>query len=242
MTNRIASIGLVCFAIALAGLMGWLIGRGSAGAGQAGPAAPVLGDAPAYHGLINQLGQPVDSSQFRGKVQVVTFLFPYCTTYCPLIAAHLVGLENLLRAAGEQSQVQIIAFNVDPSGTGPRQMSAFLREYGWNPADLHWQYLTGKPARIRHVVRDGFHIAYQRVADQDTPSSSNGESEQTPQPEVVNPLAEKAHARYDITHNDGLVLVDAQGRIRKIYDQADVVSNRRLLTAIQPLLAASDEH
>ncbi|MEJ2436356.1 MAG: SCO family protein [Pseudolabrys sp.] len=49
-----------------------------------------LGPAPQYT-LTNQLGQTVSSKRFAGKVQVVTFLFPYCTTYCPLIAAHLMG-------------------------------------------------------------------------------------------------------------------------------------------------------
>ncbi|MEJ2685766.1 MAG: SCO family protein [Gammaproteobacteria bacterium] len=242
MGRRVLVTGFVALGFALAGLAGWLVGRGSAPVGHVRSAAPVLGTAPGYTGLINQLGQSVDSRRFRGRVQVVTFLFPYCTTYCPLIAAHLVGLEHLLRAAGEQSQVQIVAFNVDPSGTGPRQMGAFLREYGWNPSDLHWQYLTGDPDKIRHVVRDGFHIAYQRVSDQHTPAASRSGPAQTPQPEVINTLADSAHAGYDITHNDGLVLVDARGRIRRIYDQADVVSNRRLLKAIQSLLPNTATH
>lgn len=49
-----------------------------------------LGSAPNYR-LTNQLGRTVDSSQFLGKVQVVTVLFPYCTDVCPLLAAHLLG-------------------------------------------------------------------------------------------------------------------------------------------------------
>ena len=54
---------------------------------------------------------------------------------------------------------------------------------------------------------------------------------------VVNPLANKVKPGYDVTHNDGLVIVDPQGRIRKVYDQADVVSNQTLLEAIKPLLS-----
>ncbi|MGA7801353.1 MAG: SCO family protein [Gammaproteobacteria bacterium] len=237
MIKRLATVSLLCAGFVLAGAAGWWVGRGIHGGRGSHAGAPVLGRAPSYHGLVNQLGQAVNSSQFRGKVQVVTFLFPYCTTYCPLIAAHLVGLENLLKDLGDQNRVQIVAFNVDPSGTGPAQMRAFLKEYGWNPKDLHWQYLTGKPDRIRRVVRDGFHIAYQRVADQGGPSSADQGPAQTPQPEVVNPLAQQAHVGYDVTHNDGLILVDPHGRVRAIYDQADVVSNRRLLKAIEPLLA-----
>ncbi|MGA7540332.1 MAG: SCO family protein, partial [Steroidobacteraceae bacterium] len=50
------------------------------------PRLPDFGPAPHYT-LTNQLGETVSSTRFAGKVQVVTFLFPYCTTYCPLITA-----------------------------------------------------------------------------------------------------------------------------------------------------------
>lgn len=231
----VSVVAVTCFA--LAGIIGWLIGVEFYGhRGGAVTTEPVLGKAPSYSGLTNQLGEKVDSSQFAGKVQVVTFLFPYCTTYCPLIAAHLVGLEQLLSDSGLQSKVQIVAFDVDPSGTGPKQMRGFLKEYGWNPKNLHWQYLTGKPKEIRHVVTGGFHIAYQRVSDSQERQEKG--PAQTPQPIVVNRLAQKAHVDYDVTHNDGLIIVDPQGRIRKIYDQADVVSNRRLLRAIKPLVSS----
>lgn len=233
MSRPFTLFGVAVICLALGGALGWDLGTRSA---HPRPApAPVLGRAPAYHGLINQLGQPVDSTRFAGKVQVVTFLFPYCTTYCPLIAAHLVGLENLLKIARLQDRVQIVAFDVDPAGTGPAQMRAFLKEYGWNPRDLRWQYLTGSPAVIRKIVTGGFHIAYEKV-----PAGADAEAalgpEQTPQPEVVNPLAERAKVDYDISHNDALILVDPKGRVRHIYTQADVVSNAELLARIQALL------
>jgi len=107
---------------------GWLIARDT----QA-PAAkplPVLGQAPEFRGLTNQLGESVDSSRFAGKVQVVTFLFPYCTTYCPVITAHQAGLESTLRLGGLQDKVGVVAYNVDPGGTGTAQMREFLKEYG----------------------------------------------------------------------------------------------------------------
>ena len=236
-----AGVAVVCFS--LAGLIGWLIGVefygagrfGGPAAGQSANAEPVLGKAPSYQGLTNQLGDSVGSSQFKGKVQVVTFLFPYCTTYCPLIAAHLVGFEHLLKQAGLQDKVQVVAFDVDPEDTGPKQLRAFMKEYGWNPKDLHWQYLTGKPKTIRHIVTDGFHIDYQKVTNEQAAREQG--PNQTPQPVVVNPLANRVKPGYDVTHNDGMVIVDPQGRIRKVYDQADVLSNQALLSAIKPLVA-----
>jgi protein SCO1 len=231
--KRLGLAALVGVLVLAGGAAGWWLGAHARGSAPARESLPVLGQAPSFHGLINQLGQTVDSSRLHGKVQVVTFLFPYCTTYCPLIAAHLVGLEHVVRLAGLQDRIRIVAFNVDPSDTGPRQMRAFLREYGWNPRDTHWEFLTGKPQAIRRVVTQGYHIAYQKVADGE--DSAQGPA-LTPQPEVVNALAAKAHVGYDIAHNDGLAIVDPQGRIRKYYTQADVVSNERLFAVIQALL------
>lgn len=194
----------------------------------------VLGTAPEYQ-LTNQLREMVPSNSLRGKVQLVTFLFPYCTTLCPLIVAHLVNLENLgLRPNGIEDKVEIVSFDVDPGHTGPPQMRAFLSQYGWNPTDLHWQYLTGSPEEVRRVVKNGFRVWYKRVSL--ASEARDGAGASVEQPEVVNKLAESAHADYDIVHNDVLEIVDRQGRIRKIYDNADTVSWTDLLTTIQSLV------
>jgi len=213
------------------GVAGWLIAQETRAPAPKVP--PVLGPAPEFRGLTNQLGESVDSSRLKGKVQVVTFLFPYCTTYCPLIAAHLAGLESTLALAGLQDRVEIVAYNVDPAGAGPAQMRSFLKEYGWHPNDPSLQFLTGTPQQIHRVVVGGYHVAYDKVPDG---TDQGGGPELTPQPEVVNKLADKAHVGYDIVHNDALEIVDPKGRIRKFYPQADVVSNSRLITAIKSLL------
>ena len=189
------------------------------------PSLADLGPAPAYT-LTNQMGQKVSSKRFAGKVQVVTFLFPYCTTYCPLIAAHLMGFERLMVLAqtGLQDKVEIVSFNIAPDTAGPKEMREFLHQYGWDPKNPHWQYLTGSRAQIRHVVTDGFHVAYRRI----TGSDSGTGPAQTPQLAVSNPLAAKVKPGFDISHNDAIEIVDAKGRIRKIYDDADVVPNEQL--------------
>ena len=53
---------------------------------------------------------------------------------------------------------------------------------------------------------------------------------------MSNPLAEKAKPGYDVTHNDAIEIVDTKGRIRKIYDDADVVSNQQLCHDVARLL------
>lgn len=232
MRNRPLWTPVLALVLLLAGgVAGWLIAQ--TGQPQGAKPLPVLGKAPRFRGLTNQLGESVDSSRFDGKVQVVTFLFPYCTTYCPLIAAHLAGLASTLELAGLRDRVEIVAYNVDPGGAGTGQMRAFLEEFGWDPKDPDLQFLTGTPVQIHRVVAGGYHVAYEKVPQGANPG---GGPELTPQPEVVNKVAAGANVDYDIVHNDALEIVDPQGRIRKFYPEADVVSNSRLLSAIKALL------
>ena len=231
-TMRSVAAVLVVVLIALAA--GYELGRLQS---VPGASLPDLGKAPAFSGFRNQLGQPVDSRQFAGKVQVVTFLSPYCTSECPLIALHLVSLEHALRMARLAPRVQIVAFNVDPRHTGPSQAAAFQREYGWNPRDLRWQFLSGTPAQTARVVRTGYHVDYQQ-----TPLASDGAvtpnpaDETPPQPEVANALAAQAKPDYDVEHDNALVLVGPHGNIRWMSSDADSESAARILRRIRAVL------
>ncbi|MBI1179692.1 MAG: redoxin domain-containing protein [Alphaproteobacteria bacterium] len=235
--------GLGLAAVLAVGIgVGVLIARPhGAAAPTAGPEEPVLGQAPTYT-LKNQVGDTVSSSQFAGKVRVVTFLFPYCRTYCPLITAHLIGFEHLLEQNGLADKVQLVAFNLAPGDAGQDVMQAYLKQYGWDPQDTRWQYLTGSPSEIRKVVRFGYHVDFERVQEEDgaddAASAIEGQPEggMAPQVKVANPLADRADPGYDVGHNDALIVVDPRGRIRKIFDEADVLSNDELWAATVPLI------
>ncbi|HKI44342.1 MAG TPA: SCO family protein [Balneolales bacterium] len=203
----------------------------------------VLGKIPDYT-LTNQLGQQVSSKSFHGKVRVVTFLFPYCQGYCPLIAHNFVSLEQNLKASKMADKVQLVAFNVDPDSTGPKQMKAFQQQYGWNPTDTHWQYLTGKPGEIHHIVTGSYYIDYQRVSEASEDQEIEKEKKAgtyVPDPVVANKLADEAQPNYDIVHNDALAIVDTTGHIRKIFEDADRVSNQQIMDVIYKLLPSYND-
>lgn len=220
-------------ALLAAGLVGFWLGQERTADRRA--ALPVLTTAPDYT-MVNQLGETVSSNALHGKVQLVTFLFPYCTTMCPLIAAHLTNFETeALRPAGLADKVVIVSFDIDPQNSGPRQMRAFLTQYGWNPEDLHWQYLVGAPSEVRRVVSHGFGVWYKRVNLASQAANDTGNSAIV-QPEVANKLAAQSHVNYDIVHDDVLEVVDQRGRIRKVYENADTVSSQQLLAAVGSLI------
>ncbi len=193
----------------------------------AGRLLPVYGRAPAYV-LTDQLGHRVSSSNFTGKVRIVTFLFPYCTEYCPLIAGWLVRTEKMLAHDGLENRVQIVSFNVDPAHTGPPVLRAFMSQYGWNPNDTHWEYLTGAPGTIRRVVTDGYHIGYQQVGRKAGTHTAAG-------PHAYNPLARRVQPDYDVEHNDDVVLVDPDGRIRAVISSAYKVTPRQIVSMVRKL-------
>lgn len=202
---------------------------------------PVMGLAPDY-ALMNQWAEPVNAHEFAGRVQIVSFLFPYCTNYCPLIAAKLTKIAGRIQDAHLQNSVRIVSFNVDPEHTGPVQMRAFMRQYGWNPRDLMWQFLTGKPDAMRRVIAEGFHVYYRTISlatEAANRSRALRASDYVPEPTMHNALAKQAKPDYDVVHNDVIVIVGQHGHLRRYFMNGSQVSTREIMVTLRQLLRAS---
>lgn len=221
------TVATVAAAAVTGGLL-WASGQrpgDRAGGSPAGHVRPgsSAGSAPSLT-LTDQTGHTISSAHFRGKIQVVSFLFPYCTTDCPLLARHLALLQRALAAGGLGGQVEIVSFNVDPGGAGPRQLAAFLKQYGAaadpEAAKPHWHFLTGSPRQVKRVVRDQYHVAYWKVA---------GAEEGAGQ---ANALAERADVGYDIKHTEVTYVVDGNGTIRYLFTGTNMATTTALLDAI----------
>ena len=241
------AVGLI--AIAAAFFAAGLSAR--ANSGPTATSAPEdYGRAPSYR-LLDQNGRHVSSRAFAGKVQVISFLFPYCTSYCPLIARTTAELADAVAAGPLRGKVQLVSFNVDPAGAGPAVLRKYIAQYGGHPADPLWRYLTGTPAQIRQVVMGGFHMYFHKVSlryEQKQLAAQEREAARqamtqpspppyTPPPHEPNPLAAHAHVNYDVTHNDYVEIVNRSGEIVAVFDQASTLTPAQLLTAIQDTLA-----
>ena len=128
----------------------------SAAANPAVDTGSTLGDQPAPDfRLVNQFGQRVSLSQFRGKVVVLAFVDSECTTICPLTTVSMVAAKRLLGAAG--SQVQLLGVDANPKATSVSDVMAYSREHGMVN---QWDFLTGTLPQLQVAWR-GFHIAVQ---------------------------------------------------------------------------------
>jgi cytochrome oxidase Cu insertion factor (SCO1/SenC/PrrC family) len=115
-----------------------------------GSAAPLNYRAPAFT-LTDQHGRPVTLASLRGKVVLLTFLDPVCTSDCPLEAQEFRQAGQLLGAADRQ--VELVAIVANPVNYQIGYTQAFDRQEGLSGV-TNWLYLTGSLAQLRSVWRD----------------------------------------------------------------------------------------
>src|SRR5579859_934229 len=105
--------------------------------------------------LVNQFGQPMSLSQFRGKVVMLGFEDSQCTTVCPLTTQSMVQAKLLLGAAG--NQVQLLGVDANPDATTVADVLAYSRAHGMVN---QWDFLTGSLTQLKSVW-SAYHIAVQ---------------------------------------------------------------------------------
>src|SRR5580658_2653112 len=103
--------------------------------------------------LLNQFGQPMSLSQFRGKVVVLSFEDSECTTVCPLTAQSMLDAKQLLGAAG--NQVQLLGVDANPDATSVADVRAYSTAHSMVN---RWDFLTGSLPQLK-ATWSAYHIA-----------------------------------------------------------------------------------
>ena len=104
-----------------------------------GNAAPLNFAAPAFS-LTDQHGKQVSLASLRGKVVLLTFLDPVCTSDCPLIAQEFREADQVLGA--QAKGVELVAIVANPVYHSIAYTKAFDAQEGL-AAIPNWLYLTG---------------------------------------------------------------------------------------------------
>jgi cytochrome oxidase Cu insertion factor (SCO1/SenC/PrrC family) len=114
---------------------------------QLDPGARLSAVAPGFT-LIDQFGKRVSLRSLRGKVVVLAFNDPKCTTICPLTTTALLHAKQLLGPAA--SQVELIGIGANPEATQVKWVRAYSKDHGM----LHkWRFLTGSLPELERVWR-----------------------------------------------------------------------------------------
>jgi len=107
--------------------------------------------------LIDQDGEKIRLSQFRGQPVVLTFIYTRCPLpdYCPLMTKNFGEIgQGLLKAGGARAKnARLLSVTIDPAYDTP----PVLKDYGkrFLPAGTtfrQWSYATGTDEEIRKIT------------------------------------------------------------------------------------------
>ena len=100
--------------------------------------------------LTDQDGRTVSLASLRGKVVLMTFLDPVCTTDCPIIAQEFKQAGQMLGAQADR--VELVAVVANPTYLSTAFTRAFDRQEGLTTVP-NWLYLTGSLSQLAAVWR-----------------------------------------------------------------------------------------
>ena len=98
--------------------------------------------------LTDQDGRTVSLASLRGKVVLMTFLDPVCTTDCPIIAQEFKQTGQLLGA--QDKNVELVAVVANPTYHSVAFTRAFDQQEGLTTVP-NWLYLTGSLSQLGAV-------------------------------------------------------------------------------------------
>jgi cytochrome oxidase Cu insertion factor (SCO1/SenC/PrrC family) len=106
--------------------------------------------APAFN-LTDQNGRQVSLASLHGKVILLTFLDPVCTSDCPLIAQEFRQVDHVLGARARH--VELIAIAANPLYYSVAYTRAFDTQERLTSVP-NWLYLTGSLAQLRQAWKN----------------------------------------------------------------------------------------
>ncbi len=140
--------------------------------------------------FIDSQGKKFESSQLKGKVWLASFIYTQCKDTCPMIAAQLKRISELLP---DSPDFKLVSISVDPRNDTPEKLAAYARDLG--AEGERWIFLTGPEKEMFRVVSEGFKL----VAREKVAATAKG-------------------VQSELLHSSRLVLVDQAGEIRGYFD------------------------
>jgi cytochrome oxidase Cu insertion factor (SCO1/SenC/PrrC family) len=118
-----------------------------------GNSAPLNYAAPAFT-LTDQNGRQVSLASLRGKVVLLTFLDPVCTSDCPLIAQEFRLADQVLGARSRG--VEMVAIVANPLYRSSAYTRAFDSQENMTGLP-NWLFLTGSLAQLRQAWKNYYY-------------------------------------------------------------------------------------
>jgi protein SCO1/2 len=104
--------------------------------------------------LLTQDGAAVKSTELRGKVLLVSFVFTTCSGSCPATTHRMSLIQRALqqRGLGKDGRIRLLSITLDPVRDTPEVLRNYMRTYDADPAG--WSFLTGPRERVEQTIAD----------------------------------------------------------------------------------------
>ena len=157
--------------------------------------------------LVDRSGRKFSSSDYRGKIWVVSFIFTSCYGQCPLMLGQMKKLQEVYNAVPD---LRLVSITCDPKVDTQERLRDFAKKHGAD--NDRWLFLTGETDEIQRVARHCLKLVYGRAtATQITEGSDS------------------------IIHSDRFLLIDREGWIVGFYTGTDASEVKRLIEEIKIL-------
>ena len=91
---------------------------------------------------VNQNGNKVQLSDLnKDKILIADFIFTNCDTVCLPMTANMAKLQNKIKEAGLQDDVQFVSISIDPEEDTPETLTEYSKRH--NADYSNWTFLTG---------------------------------------------------------------------------------------------------
>ncbi|MFQ5854338.1 MAG: SCO family protein [Anaerolineae bacterium] len=154
--------------------------------------------------LVNQDGEVVSLSDFRGSFVLLDFIYTSCRTVCPMLTANFRRIQDEL---GDRfgSGVFLISVTIDPEYDTPEVLKAYAETFGAGLSG--WAFLTGEPETVYQMM-DEYMQTFEEKAPRDI--------DHTALTVLINPAGEERHRYWGTGYPPQMVIerIEAVGRQR----------------------------
>jgi protein SCO1 len=109
------------------------------------------GDSAPEFSYMDRSGNTFSSSELKGKVWVVDFIFTHCAGSCPLLSQKMMTLQNAWKG---NPNFKLVTFTVDPERDTVEVLKQYADDYHADPNQ--WFFLTGKKEDVYKTILSGF--------------------------------------------------------------------------------------
>ena len=120
--------------------------------------------------LLNQDGQTVHLSDFRGKTLLLTFIYTRCPmpNFCPRLSSLFAAVHrDLAKNSKEYERTQLLSISIDPKYDTPQVLRKYGLPYlGGDPKGFaHWQFTVPSEENLRKLA-EAFALIYEEEDNQ----------------------------------------------------------------------------